>query len=81
MTATASNTGAPARALFVRVGETLYGERWQHRMALGLGVSVRIVRYWSAGERGIPESRWLEIDTLLDLQATELRKLRRQIAR
>ncbi len=75
MTTATSNTGAPSRALFVRLGHALYGPSWQHAMAEALGVSPRTVRYWVAG-RAIPASVWGDVDALLSGHAARLEGLR-----
>lgn len=35
----------------------LYGERWQTALARRVGVAPRAMRYWTTGERQIPD--WL----------------------
>ena len=59
------------------VGEALYGERWQSRLAADLGVSDRAIRYWLSAANQCPEdlgSRLLMIvarkkGALVDLEA------------
>ena len=41
------------RAWLIAAGEALYGERWQSAIAADLGVAVRTVQRWAAGERGV----------------------------
>jgi hypothetical protein len=36
-----------------RIGERLYGPRWQTKLARALPVSTRIIRYWLSGKRAI----------------------------
>ena len=36
-----------------KIGEQLYGPRWQAKLARALPVSPRAVRYWLAGKRAI----------------------------
>jgi hypothetical protein len=38
-----------------KVGERLYGQRWQSKLAKALPVNVRTVRYWLSGKRNIRE--------------------------
>ena len=52
------------RALFARVGETLYGPLWQEAIAWDLAVSSRSVRYWLAGRYEIPVGVWGELRAL-----------------
>jgi DNA-binding transcriptional regulator YiaG len=68
---------APSRALFARVGETLYGPQWQCEVARALGVSDRSVRYWVAGRR-IPDGIWQDMLPLFGAKISELRRLERQ---
>ncbi len=42
--------------LLKRIGEALYGDRWQRQMARALGVSDRTVRRWVLYESDIPWS-------------------------
>lgn len=35
------------------IGESLYGPRWQSKLARALSVTPRAVRYWLAGARSI----------------------------
>lgn len=38
------------------VGEALYGAHWQSPLARDLNVSDRTVRFWTAGERALPDT-------------------------
>lgn len=38
------------------VGEALYGAHWQSPLARDLQVSDRTVRFWTAGERAVPDT-------------------------
>ncbi len=60
------------RALFARVGLTLYGAQWQERMARELGVSGRSVRYWLSGRHAIPVGIWGELRSLAILRRREI---------
>lgn len=49
-----------------RIGEALYGPRWQTDLARDLELSdARRVRQWMAGERPIPPGVWVDIGTLI----------------
>ncbi|MFO1080874.1 MAG: hypothetical protein U1E23_09640 [Reyranellaceae bacterium] len=48
-----------------RVAALLYGPRWQTALAAALGTNERVVRYWIAGERPIPERVRGEVVALL----------------
>jgi hypothetical protein len=37
------------------IGESLYGSRWQSKLARALPVSTRCIRYWLSGKRVIRE--------------------------
>jgi len=41
-------------ALLSRIGEALYGDRWQTQLARALGISSRTVRRWVLYEAQIP---------------------------
>jgi hypothetical protein len=79
MTAQTDDARAPARALFVRVGEALYGAFWQEQMAAALGISSRSVRYWLAGRYDIPVGVWGELRALALERQEELRDLIRSL--
>ena len=49
-------------ALLCRIGEALYGDRWQTQLAKALGTSSRIVRRWVSCEAQIP---WPLLDEIL----------------
>jgi DNA-binding transcriptional regulator YdaS (Cro superfamily) len=52
--------------LFQKVGEALYGSRWQTDMAAALGVSDRTVRRWAGGKFPLPSTIWAEIARILN---------------
>ncbi len=69
------------RDRLVRVGEALYGPRWQSDLARALEVNDRRVRAWLLAERTIPPGVWLDLAKLasgraavLDALAAELRR-------
>ncbi|WP_406850126.1 hypothetical protein [Chromobacterium phragmitis] len=53
-------------AALAKIGEALYGERWQTDLARELGLSdARRVRQWMVGERPIPPGVWTDLHGLL----------------
>ncbi|MAO03352.1 MAG: hypothetical protein CL575_09350 [Altererythrobacter sp.] len=44
------------RDLIRQVGEAMYGAHWQRPLARDLDVSDRLVRFWAAGDRKLPET-------------------------
>lgn len=44
--------------LLSRLGEALYGPRWQGALARDLGVSDRTIRRWLDGSRRVGEAEW-----------------------
>ena len=61
------------------VGETLYGPRWQSALARDLGVSIRTVQFWAAGERRIPDAQWAAMVDLLDARADQCQAIARAV--
>lgn len=55
-------TSAP---LLIRVGEALYGSRWQTDLAEGLGVSSRTVRRWIAEPKTMPDGALADLRRLV----------------
>ena len=51
--------------LLRNAGEALYGSRWQAALARDLGVALRTVQRWDAGDRGIPDTLAAELVELL----------------
>jgi hypothetical protein len=44
------------KAIIIKAGEALYGERWQTSLARDLGLSDgRRIRQWLSGDRPIPD--------------------------
>ncbi len=58
-------------ALLRRVGEALYGQRWQSALAIDLDVSDRTMRRWVAGDP-IPAGVWGELRDLVDARGQVL---------
>ena len=60
------------RALIKQVGEALYGPHWQRPLARDLDVSDRLVRFWAAGDRKLPDGLPPQLLTLLRERGSEL---------
>lgn len=79
-----TTSGAPSRALFVLVGEALWGANWQTEMANALGISARTVRYWVSGARPVQpyaqgQPTALMLAALVDTRIEELRNILKQL--
>lgn len=61
--------------LLRRVGEALYGSRWQSDLAHNLNVADRTVRRWVSGEYPIPDGVVLGLRALLILREIETKAL------
>ena len=61
--------------LIRRAGRALYGERWQSALAGALGVNIRTVRRWAAGQQEAPEAIVERLTNLIHLRITELENL------
>lgn len=57
------------------VGRALYGDRWQSPLARDLGVAVRTIQRWDAGDRGIPETLGADLGKLVAARIGKLKKL------
>jgi hypothetical protein len=62
-----------------RVGEALYGERWQSALAKDLGVEARSVRRWMAGEHPVPNDVWPALKRLCRERVDELKKVEKTL--
>ena len=59
--------------LLTKIGQTLYGERWQTDLARDLGHSDgRRIRQWMSGDRPVPKTAWSEFNTLLTTRRDEI---------
>jgi DNA-binding transcriptional regulator YdaS (Cro superfamily) len=74
-----SDTFMRGRSGLELVGLALYGHRWQSSLARDLGVSVRVVRYWAAGDKPVPPNQWRYIAALLDQRSRDCKELARAI--
>jgi|GEM_PF-1543762 hypothetical protein len=70
----------PGASLLRRSGEALYGERWQAPLARDLGVALRTVQRWTAGDHPIPPGVWRDLCALLTARADDIAALLRVIA-
>jgi len=61
--------------LLKRVGEALYGPRWQSEVARDLGVSDRTVRRWVDRSYDVPDGVYVDLRKLCRKRAAELDKL------
>lgn len=68
------------RALLTRVGEALYGPRWQRELADALAVNERTMRRWLTGERHIPEHLSEDLLRLVQGRGEDLAKLAIELA-
>ncbi len=55
------------------VGAALYGPQWQSQLARDLGVSIRTMQRWAAGQFSIPDGVWPEISDLCDDRGDDLK--------
>ncbi|CAK9063489.1 Uncharacterized protein SCF082_LOCUS32872, partial [Durusdinium trenchii] len=60
---------------FVRIGQSLYGERWQADMARALEMSLRNVQYLAAGERPVHAGIASDLLDILPARGAELAQL------
>ena len=61
--------------LLWRVGEALYGPRWQSEIARDLKVSDRTVRRWVDGSYDVPDGVFQDLLALCQERAAELHQL------
>ena len=69
-----------SRDLLQRIGQALYGERWQSALALDLGVADRTMRRWVAGDVP-PPPIWPELRKLVIERRGRLDALARELER
>jgi hypothetical protein len=62
------------------VGEALYGALWQSPLARDVGVAVRTMQRWAAGEFAIPDGIWPELATLCRQRGKTLEKLAERLS-
>jgi hypothetical protein len=62
-------------ALLRRVGEALYGDRWQSALAHELQINERTMRRWLSGAQPVPADRWAELRQSVLLRRDRLAQL------
>ena len=65
--------------LLRRIGEKLYGSRWQTDLSNAIGVNDRSMRRWVSGEDRIPDGVWRDIRLHVESRWIDLRELDYQI--
>lgn len=63
-----------------KVGEALFGERWQSPLARALGVGGRTMRHWVAGDNPIPDTLPFDLYNLALKREEALREVRGDLA-
>lgn len=74
-------TDDEALGLLRRVAQALYGSQWHGDLARVLGVNMRTVQRWSAGEYLPAPGIWLELIDLMNARREELARLVREAAK
>lgn len=72
---------AETAALLRRVGETLWGSRWQTEMATALGVSDRTVRRWASGDDEPRAGVWADLARIAEERRGAIGELTRELRR
>jgi hypothetical protein len=67
--------------LLRRVGEALYGERWQNALAHELQINERTMRRWLSGAWDVPTERLAELRELVIQRRGRLDQLAQELAR
>lgn len=65
--------------LLARIGNALYGSRWQTDMAHDLEVNTRTIRRWTTGEWPIPNDRWRQIWRLMIGKSERIERMAREL--
>lgn len=60
-------------------GSALYGALWQSPLARDLGVAVRTMQRWAAGEFEIPDGVWPELAALCLKRSRNLASLAKKL--
>lgn len=58
--------------LLRRIGEALYGSRWQSELARAIAVSDRELRRWLAGTVPMPGGVWTDLESLVGIRGRAL---------
>lgn len=64
-----------------RAARALYGPEWQTPLAGALGINIRTVQRWAAGDFNPPSGVWADMLPLLTARREELRKAAPEITR
>lgn len=62
-----------------RIGQALYGSRWQSELARALGVSDRTMRRWVVGQNPIPDGVTKELESLRQEHIRQLQDLESEL--
>lgn len=65
-----------AKSMLQRVGEGLYGPRWQTDLSNDLGVADRTMRRWLADQASMPSGAWQDLTTLLGHRVDQITRIR-----
>lgn len=71
---------ADPRDLLRRVGEALYGPRWQTPLAADLGVAERTVRFWLSARQRPRPGVWADLARLMAGRQRRLDALAAEVA-
>lgn len=64
-----------------RIGEALYGERWQTPLAEDLQVADRTVRRWLDGSRAIPDTLRADLHRIVAARVASLQRIAAELRR
>lgn len=70
-----------AATLITRVGEALWGKRWQSEMARALGVSKTTVQDWRQGRNAPRPGVWADLSRIADERHGELAQIAEMLKR
>jgi hypothetical protein len=65
----------PTRPPIIQYGEALFGEQWKAPLARALGVNVRTVKRWAAGEFNPHDGVFDDVRAMLKRRGIELRTM------
>jgi hypothetical protein len=68
-------TRKPPRPPIIQYGEALFGERWKAPLARALGVNIRTVKRWAAGEFQPHDGVWDDVRAMLKKRGIALRAM------
>jgi hypothetical protein len=73
-------TPAERRELLIRAGKALYGPNWQSPLARGLGINLRNIQRWVAGDRHLSLGVLHQLVEHCGERTAEIEKARGEIA-